>query len=168
MRQDEFEFVPQLKLMIVGNHKPVLRNVDDAARRRFLIVPFERKPETPDRELEQKLMNEAPGILRWMIEGCLDWQTNGLIRPASVIAATDSYFDDQDLLGQWIEEKCETAVKNPPIWDRSADLFESWCKFAAKAGEDPGKQKPSVRCYRSGASTPTEQPPGYGLSGTFA
>ena len=48
MRQDEFEFVPQLKLMIVGNHKPVLRNVDDAARRRFLIVPFERKPEVPD------------------------------------------------------------------------------------------------------------------------
>jgi putative DNA primase/helicase len=67
MRRDEFEFVPQLKLTIVGNHKPVLRNVDDAARRRFLIVPFERKRETPDRELEQKLMNEAPGILRWMI-----------------------------------------------------------------------------------------------------
>jgi putative DNA primase/helicase len=141
MRQDEFEFVPQLKLMIVGNHKPVLRNVDDAARRRFLIVPFERKPQAPDRELEQKLINEAPGVLKWMIDGCLDWLANGLIRPPSVIAATDSYFDDQDLLGQWIEEKCETAVKNPPIWDRSADLFESWCKFAAKAGEDPGKQK---------------------------
>ena len=87
-REDEFEFVPQLKLMIVGNHKPVLRNVDDAARRRFLIVPFERKPEAPDRELEQKLMNEAPGILKWMIEGCLDWQAGGLIRPASVVAAT--------------------------------------------------------------------------------
>jgi putative DNA primase/helicase len=141
MRQDEFEFVPQLKLMIVGNHKPVLRNVDDAARRRFLIVPFERKPEAPDRELEQKLMNEAQGILKWMIEGCLDWLANGLVRPQSVIAATDSYFDDQDLLGQWIEERCETAVRNPPIWDRSADLFESWCKFAARAGEDPGKQK---------------------------
>jgi putative DNA primase/helicase len=141
MRQDEFEFVPQLKLMIVGNHKPVLRNVDDAARRRFLIVPFERKPETPDRELEQKLLAEAPGILRWMVEGCRDWLAKGLTRPATVIAATENYFDDQDLFGQWIEEKCETAVKTPPIWDRSADLFESWCKFAAKAGEDAGKQK---------------------------
>ncbi len=55
MRQDFFEFTPQFKLMIVGNHKPVLHNVDDAARRRFNIVPFMRKPETPDRELEQKL-----------------------------------------------------------------------------------------------------------------
>ncbi|MCK1452101.1 hypothetical protein IVB36_14665 [Bradyrhizobium sp. 35] len=36
MRQDFFEFTPQFKLMIVGNHKPVLRNVDEAARRRFL------------------------------------------------------------------------------------------------------------------------------------
>ena len=50
MRQDFFEFTPQFKLMIVGNHKPILKNVDDAARRRFLIVPFERKPETGDRE----------------------------------------------------------------------------------------------------------------------
>jgi putative DNA primase/helicase len=141
MRQDEFEFVPQLKLMIVGNHKPVLRNIDDAARRRFLIVPFVRKPVQPDTELEQKLLAEAPAILKWMIDGCLDWQANGLSRPASVAAATDAYFEDQDLLGQWIDEKCETAVRSPPIWDRSADLFESWSKFAVKAGEDPGKQK---------------------------
>jgi putative DNA primase/helicase len=86
MRQDFFEFTTQFKLTIVGNHKPVLRNVDEAARRRFLIVPFERKPEKPDRELEQKLMDEAPGILRWMIEGSIDWLSNGLIRPASVLA----------------------------------------------------------------------------------
>ena len=82
MRQDFFEFIPQFKLTIVGNHKPVLRNVDEAARRRFLIVPFEHKPKNPDRELEQKLMAEAPGILQWMIEGCLDWQAHGLVKPA--------------------------------------------------------------------------------------
>src|SRR5262249_22650608 len=78
MRQDFFEFAPQFKLTIIGNHKPVLHNVDDAARRRFNVVPFIRKPEKPDRELEQKLIREAPGILQWMIEGCLDWQQHGL------------------------------------------------------------------------------------------
>ena len=55
MRQDFFEYIPQFKLMIVGNHKPVLHNVDDAAKRRFNIAPFLLKPETPDRELEAKL-----------------------------------------------------------------------------------------------------------------
>ncbi|WP_050009035.1 phage/plasmid primase, P4 family, partial [Komagataeibacter europaeus] len=44
MRQDFFTFTPQFKLTITGNHKPVLQNVDDAARRRFNIVPFMFKP----------------------------------------------------------------------------------------------------------------------------
>ena len=40
MRQDLFEFTPQFKLMIVGNHKPSLRSVNEAARRRFNLIPF--------------------------------------------------------------------------------------------------------------------------------
>ena len=85
MRQDYFTFQPQFKLTIIGNHKPVLSNVDDAARRRFNMVPFLYKPPAKDKELEAKLLKEAPGILRWMIEGCLDWQKNGLIQPDVVI-----------------------------------------------------------------------------------
>ena len=120
MRQDFFEFTPQFKLTIIGNHKPVLRNVDEAARRRFLIVPFEHKPETPDRELEQKLMAEAPGILQWMIEGCLDWQAHGLVRPASVLAATEEYFSDQDLFEHWLEEECHCDAGNNNVSDTSS------------------------------------------------
>jgi putative DNA primase/helicase len=138
MRQDFFEFRPQFKLMIVGNHKPVLHNVDDAARRRFNIVPFVRKPAVPDRELEASLIAEGGGILQWMIEGCVDWQANGWVRPASVHAATEAYFNEQDLLGQWIEDCCDVR---PSIWDRSADLFDSWTVYAHKAGDTPGSKK---------------------------
>ncbi len=106
MRQDNFTFTPRFKLVIVGNHKPVLTNVDDAAKRRFNIIPFTRKPPRPDQQLEEKLKAEWPGILRWMIEGCLDWQANGLVRPAIVAEATAEYFDDQDTFGQWLEEHC--------------------------------------------------------------
>jgi putative DNA primase/helicase len=138
MRQDFFEFTPQFKLTIVGNHKPVLRNVDDAARRRFLIVPFERKPANPDRELEQKLMDEAPGILRWMIEGAIDWLANGLIRPESVIAATESYFDDQDLMSQWLADECDldptSKYKNAPV----SSLYAAWSAYCDRIGEDAG------------------------------
>jgi putative DNA primase/helicase len=72
MRQDFFEYRPQFKLLIIGNHKPSLRNVADAARRRFNLIPFIHKPETPDRQLEEKLKSEWPGILRWAINGALD------------------------------------------------------------------------------------------------
>ena len=76
MRQDFFEFQPQFTLIISGNHKPTLSNVDDAIRRRFNIIPFMRKPSIPDLDLEMKLRAEWPMILRWMIDGCLDWQRN--------------------------------------------------------------------------------------------
>ena len=66
MRRDFFEYRPQFKLTIIGNHKPSLRNVDDAVRRRFNIVPFEFKPNPVDPHLEDKLRAEWPGILRWI------------------------------------------------------------------------------------------------------
>jgi putative DNA primase/helicase len=141
MRQDFFTFTPTFKLTIVGNHQPMLRNVDDAARRRFNIVPFIRKPEAPDRQLEEKLKAEWPAILRWMIEGCLDWMEHGLVRPASVVDATEAYFAEQDLMGQWLAEKCELRPGEAHVWERSADLFSSWSVYAKAAGDDPGSLK---------------------------
>jgi putative DNA primase/helicase len=142
MRQDFFEFLPQFKLVVIGNHKPVLHNVDDAARRRFNIIPFIRKPACPDRQLEQKLKAEWPAILRWMIDGCLDWQRNGLVRPASVKETTEAYFSDQDLLGQWLAEKCDAAdPSNTSKSDFVGALFESWVKYSNEAGEKPGTKK---------------------------
>jgi putative DNA primase/helicase len=99
------------------------------------------KPQQPDRELETKLMQEAGCILSWMIAGCLDWQKNGLIRPQVVQAATEAYFSDQDLFGQWLEDCCDVRLGNPKIWDKSADLFESWTEYAHKAGDQPGSRK---------------------------
>ncbi len=92
MRQDFLTFTPTFKLFVIGNHRPVLRNVDEAARRRFNLIGFNHKPGNPHRELGEKLKAEWPAILRWAIEGRLDWQRNGLIRPNSVLAATEDYF----------------------------------------------------------------------------
>lgn len=138
MRMDFFTFSPEFKLTVVGNHKPALVNVDDAARRRFKIVPFIHRPAHPDKQLEAKLRAEWPGILRWMIDGCLDWQTNGLPVPASVAAATEQYFSDQDLFGQWLEETCTIERSNQHRWAASGELFASWSNFAKTAGEEPG------------------------------
>jgi putative DNA primase/helicase len=157
MHRDFFTFPATFKFMIVGNHQPVLRNVDEALRRRFNIIPFTRKPDQPDQQLEEKLKAEWPGLLRWMIEGCLDWQRNGLVRPACVMAATESYFEDQDLFRQWLEDECDVDPGNTYKWERSSDLFASWSAYAKAAGEHPGTVKKlgpalirhSVRSYRT-------------------
>ncbi len=74
-------------------------------RRRLLIVPFTVKPNNPNPHLEGKLVGEHRRILRWAIEGCIEWQMlGGLTRPASVLAATDEYFSSQDLFTQWLSE----------------------------------------------------------------
>jgi putative DNA primase/helicase len=143
MRQDFFTFRPNFKLTIVGNHKPALKNVDEAMRRRLRIVPFIHKPAKPDRQLEERLKAEWPGILRWMIEGCLDWQANGLTNPKSVAEATETYFTEQDTFSQWLEEECSCDPSNPRTIFKTAQsaLFGSWKVFAINAGEDPGDAK---------------------------
>ena len=141
MRQDFFTYTPHFKLTVVGNHKPVLSNVDDAARRRFNIVPFTVKPKNPDRVLTTKLRAEAPEILQWMIDGCMDWHENGLIRPQRVLAATAEYFEDQDLFGQWLDEWCRVEPENRHLSAGPKDLFEAWSKYAQAAGEQPGTQR---------------------------
>jgi putative DNA primase/helicase len=141
MRKDFFTYTPQFKLMVIGNHKPVLHNIDDAVRRRFNIVPFIRRPAQPDKELETKLQAEWPGILRWMLDGCADWQANGLIRPQSVAEATAAYFEDQDTFAQFLDDKCRVETTNTHLWETAGDLFKAWSDYAIASGEKPGTQK---------------------------
>jgi putative DNA primase/helicase len=138
MRQDFFTFTPQFKLTIAGNYKPALRNIGEAERRRINIIPFTRKPEKPGHQLEAKLRGERPAILRWMIEGCLDWQRNGLIRPESVKLATEAYFDDQDTFSEWLEDACDVTIGNDHLWEKSSMLFEAWSAYALKSGVKSG------------------------------
>jgi putative DNA primase/helicase len=141
MRKDYFSYKPEFTLIIVGNYKPALASVDEAMRRRFNIIPFERKPATPDRDLYAKLKPEWPGILRWMIEGCLDWQKEGLQRAQSVVARTEQYFYDEDTVHQWLNEHCEVDQGNPLLTVRSSDLFRSWVAFCKVNEEYAGNAK---------------------------
>ena len=140
MRQDFFEFVPQFKLLVAGNHKPGLRTVDEAMRRRFNLLPFTVTipPAERDGELGEKLKAEWPGILRWAIEGCLEWQRKGLNPPAAVTAATEEYFEQEDALARWIGER---AQRKEGFSESSSDLWDDWKAWADSTGEFAGKQK---------------------------
>lgn len=140
MRQDFFTFQPSFKLNIAGNHKPGLRNVDEAIRRRFNLFPFDVKIPAADRnpELPEELKAEWPGILKWMIAGCLEWQGIGLAPPKAVTDATEEYFESEDAFGLWFKE-C-VAESNSSV-TASYILFKSWSVWAEQAGEYVGSQK---------------------------
>jgi putative DNA primase/helicase len=141
LHKNFFTYRPQFKITIIGNHKPVLRNVDEANRRRLNFAPFIHKPPNPDRDLGKKLEAEYPAILRWMIDGCIEWQAKGLIRPPVVTSATSQYFADQDTTRQWIEACCETTDSPPHVADTSGSLFASWRAFAMARGEEVGTSR---------------------------
>ena len=138
MRQDFFDFMPTFKLFICGNHKPRLANVDEAMRRRLLLVPFtvQIPPAERDPQLAEKLEAEWPAILRWCIDGCLEWQRIGLAPPAIVRDATDEYFADQDTLQQWLDDCTEDGGQL--AFTRTAELFASWKTWGEEHNLKPG------------------------------
>lgn len=140
MRQDFFEFMPQFKLVIAGNHKPGLRAVDEAIRRRFHLVPFTVTitREERDEALPEKLKAEAPGILQWMIDGTAEWLERGLAPPPAVTAATEAYLESEDATAAWLEECCEEASG---ACEATGELFKSWKDWAEGAGEYAGSAK---------------------------
>jgi putative DNA primase/helicase len=140
MRQDDFEYSPQFKLVIAGNHKPSLRSVDEAIRRRFHLIPFAVTipADKCDPELAEKLKGEWPGILRLLIEGCLEWQRCGLKPPQAVQEATAAYLEAEDAVAAWIDDKAERV---PSAWESLVDIFASWTAWAERAGETPGTMK---------------------------
>lgn len=128
--QEHFEFTPKFKILIAGNHQPVIKGDDDGIWRRIHLVPFVQTiPEKErDKHLGQKLAMELPGILNWAIAGCKEWQANGLSAPKVITDATARYREEMDLLGKWIDEECEVGPGLRYSSRLLYDNYRSWCE----------------------------------------
>jgi putative DNA primase/helicase len=135
MRGDFFEFAPQFKLVMVGNHRSEIKHPDEAMRRRLHLLPLTYRPPEPDRGLLDRLRAELPGILAWAIAGCLVWQRERLGMPAAVAEASAEYFAEQDTLAQWVADRTE---QDPAAVTPAAALFRDWGSWAAECGQPPG------------------------------
>jgi len=130
MRAEWFEYVPEWKLFLAVNHKPMIRGTDNAIWRRIRLIPFTVTIPEPeqDKHLGEKLLAEAPGILAWMVRGCLDWQAKGLGTPEEVKAATAEYRDEMDILGDFLSERC---IQSPAVEATAKELYDEyvqWCE----------------------------------------
>lgn len=149
MREDYWQFRPTHKLILCTNHKPQVKGTDHAIWRRIQMVPFAvrfwkdsdpddgkgRLPELrADKTLPDRLAAEAPGILAWMVQGCLEWQRIGLSPPAAVTAATAEYRQEQDHVARFLVECCETGA-NPMFRVRGSRLYEAYKRWAEQGGE---------------------------------
>jgi putative DNA primase/helicase len=147
MRENSFEFDPQFKLLIAGNHAPHLRNVDNAMRRRLHIVPFTQPitMEERDDRLADKLRDEYPQILHWMIQGSLAWQDAKLGRPELIAQAVDNYLEAEDTLGEWLAECAEIG---PHAKCLSGGAYKNFKRWAEQSGEYAMSQKRFVQALK--------------------
>ena len=132
MYQDFFEFQPILKLWMFFNHKPIARDDSQGFWRRIRIIPFNHVFDGSDKDIDVKLEAELPGILNWLIEGCLMWQQEGLFDlPTAIQEATGTYQIESNPISQWIDECVEENLESST---KASELYRSYYNWAIIQG----------------------------------
>lgn len=134
----QYTFKPTHTLFLITNYRPHADARDKAFWSRTCLIEFNarfvEKPKAPneykaDSKLKETLEAEASGILAWLVQGCLDWQEQGINRPESVELATEQYRQSEDQLQMFADECCFTGDKSATI--KASELYKTyqeWCK----------------------------------------
>lgn len=132
----EFEFLPEFKIWMPTNHKPVVRGTDKGIWRRLKLVPFTvdiPKSLPPERQkdrlqVQAELAAELPAILGWAVKGAVLWYQSGLKQPDEITAATQAYRQEMDTLANFIAECCVIKAGIETRQKRLFDAYQRWCE----------------------------------------
>ncbi|MFQ5736620.1 MAG: phage/plasmid primase, P4 family [Thermodesulfobacteriota bacterium] len=154
---DKYEttFEPTHLLCLLTNHLPEAPGDDFAFWQRLHLVPFDirfiddpkKENERPRvKDLPEKLKTEAPGILAWLVRGCIEWQRRGLDPPAAVTQATEQYRVSEDLIAGFVSACCyppeETSPETRTQYGQMYGAFVDW--YTSHIGDEkycPKKRK---------------------------
>jgi putative DNA primase/helicase len=130
MRENSWDLVPTHTLFMSGNHKPTVRGDDLGIWRRIRLVPWTVTvaEDDVDRDLPAKLAAERSGILRWAVNGCLEWQRIGLVEPEAVLAATREYREESDVLGEFMAGYVIFGADERCAREELRKRYEGWCE----------------------------------------
>jgi putative DNA primase/helicase len=133
LHKEFFEYVPQFKLFLATNHKPVITQTDFGIWRRIVLIPFTQNFEGREEDrLEETLKSELPGILNWALEGLKMWQAERLKPlPMAVTNATDKYKDDSDTIKQWLDFQ---TIQNPQGAIKSSAAYTNYKDWVIENG----------------------------------
>lgn len=141
--RDPVEFAPTHLLILLTNERPQAAASDAALWERILLIPFsvrfvdnpkEQNERKADHELLEKLKLEAPGILAWLVRGCLEWQRTGLNPPDCVRVATREYQKEEDLIERFLNDRC---LIGPAYEIQAGILYKVYQLWADEMGLKP-------------------------------
>ena len=136
--KDEFEFIPSHTVILYTNHLPKVGTSDTGTWRRLTVVPFQHKFSDTSGEIKnyaEYLLSHAGGaVLSWVIEGATRFIRDHykIEEPGCVRRAIDSYREENDWLGHFIEECCEigNSYEAP-----AGPLYDRYRRFCEDSGE---------------------------------
>ena len=69
LNHEFFTYISTYKILLMGNHKPKVRDNGHGIWRRLHLLPFDVTipEEERDADLQDKLLKELPGILAWAV-----------------------------------------------------------------------------------------------------
>jgi putative DNA primase/helicase len=133
------EWLPEHKLWLAANRRPVIKGTDPGIWSRIRLLPFDVSFEgREDRGLKAALLDELPGILTWAVQGCLEWQRYGLGTCESVQSATAEYRTESDQLARFIDDCCIVVAHAQA---RARKLYECYRSWADRGGEESVTEK---------------------------
>lgn len=124
--KENFSFEPTVKPWLFINHKPMVDDDSHGFWRRVRLIPFNKtfKEEEQDQDLLNKLKAESKGILRWLVDGCILWQKEGLKpTPEIVNIATQNYKAENDVLAEFLDTDC---ILIDSIMTKSSSLYSGY------------------------------------------
>ena len=124
-----FQYKPQFKIWLGTNHKPVVRDNSVGFWRRVKLIPFEVQIPVNERirNFEDNLLEEASGILNWMLEGYREWKNEGLGDTEKIREATAEYRDENDVLRDFLEERC---IEDPNASISKKELYQAYVDWS--------------------------------------
>ncbi len=130
------KFKPSHKLALMTNNMPEGFTKDYAIFRRTIkidhTITFVADPQKPnerkiDKGMSEKLKAEYPGILAWLVSGAITFLDKGLNPPASILAATETLRNEEDLIGQFLDHTTEETEPGERITYK--ELFVTFSKW---------------------------------------
>ncbi len=113
-----YNFQTTHKLWLSGNHEPIITDTTNSIWYRLKKVPFAVEIPEADRKkgyAEYLAKEHSQAILTWLVQGCVEWQKTGTLgEPEAVTQAVAEYRDQQDILHDFLTERC--------IFQKSATL----------------------------------------------
>jgi putative DNA primase/helicase len=137
-----FEYIPQFKVFLAVNHKPIIRDTTKSIWRRIKLMEFTNTftEQERDRNFPAKIMaTELSGILAWAVQGCLLWQHEGIQDPDRIREATQEYRAEMDSFAHFFEECCEIKESGRVSNKMLRAAYDEWCK---ENGEFALSQRP--------------------------